>query len=106
MEYPPFAEQPNQYAGTLALADFAAQFQQQCLNIPPLNICADRPVVYQFKRFLVLAFHVSMILLADTMSNDYPIFVRLMGMTFAASPISSCPSSAAKASSAALRSSK
>ncbi len=57
MKHPPVAKQAHQYARTFPLGHLPAQFDKQCLDVDPVNICRDRPGENEFKGALVLSLH-------------------------------------------------
>lgn len=66
VEDPHLAKQHHRNPAALSLADFFAQFQQQAFHLPPGDVRAHRPGEDEFKRALVLALHLKMVLFIGT----------------------------------------
>lgn len=58
VEYAPVAEKTYAHTGTFALSDLGAQFDEQCLDIPPRNVAAGRVPENQGKGSFVPSFHI------------------------------------------------
>ena len=58
VEYAPVAEKTYAHTGPFSLANLGAQFDEQCLDIPPRNVAAGWMAENQGKGSFVSAFHI------------------------------------------------
>ena len=66
MKHSHFFKQDYSNTTTLSLADFGAQFYEQCFDVAPLNVSTCRADEDQFKSSLVLPLHAAIVPLSGT----------------------------------------
>lgn len=71
MEDPALPEQADTDSGTFAFADLGAEFDEQRLDVPPLNVGAGRTSEDEFEGLLIFSLHGPMVLINSTIVNAY-----------------------------------